>query len=541
MLIYKDEQAIEGLVDKIISNSSIAYTTEVSHWLPPEALCTLLADKRSVYADAIANIEEDMRQLKLPYVSLASITDSDLYFTRSIFVSTNWNANDDVFDRAQVWEARHTPSHKRTNLEHDEKQLVGHITDTWAIDTEGNIVPDNAVVDDLPILYHLANGAVIYTNWEDDNLLSRTKTLIEQIEAGTKYVSMEALFGGFDYAVMSGPEQFHIVARREDTAFLTKHLRVYGGSGEYDGCKLGRLLKNITFCGKGYVDKPANPFSVIFNSPIAFNAISASKENPFKRQNGVFISCSSTDNFDNKLEKSKMTVTVEELQAQNTDLQKTINTLQADKTTTASTVESLQNRISDLEEKLRTSEKTNTDISSAKEQLEKTVSEVTAAKKVLEDQLAKIEAEKIIANRISILVEGGYTKDDAANKVSIFANLTDDQFKIVADELVNAKKAVPSDEEDEEKKEGKDGKCKSTEEDSTVDDQSVDPAGEANANVDTLKNVQQTVEPNLTVNAPAPNSDDDTKALRDELRQVLSSRLHYGKDNENDADQDDEE
>jgi hypothetical protein len=57
-----------------------------------------------------------------------------------------------------------------------------------------------------------------------------------------------------------------VVARNETSAFLTKHLRVYGGKGEYEGHKIGRLLRNISFSGKGLVNKPANPRSIILKT-----------------------------------------------------------------------------------------------------------------------------------------------------------------------------------------------------------------------------------------------------------------------------------
>jgi uncharacterized coiled-coil protein SlyX len=57
-----------------------------------------------------------------------------------------------------------------------------------------------------------------------------------------------------------------VVARNETSAFLTKHLRVYGGKGEYEGYKVGRLLRNISFSGKGLVNKPANPRSIILKT-----------------------------------------------------------------------------------------------------------------------------------------------------------------------------------------------------------------------------------------------------------------------------------
>lgn len=55
-----------------------------------------------------------------------------------------------------------------------------------------------------------------------------------------------------------------VVARDEDTAFLTKHLRCYGGTGQYDGYSIARALKNITFHGNAFTKRPANPDSIIF-------------------------------------------------------------------------------------------------------------------------------------------------------------------------------------------------------------------------------------------------------------------------------------
>ena len=34
------------------------------------------------------------------------MNDADLYYVQSILVSSSWNRNDDVFDRAEVWAAQ---------------------------------------------------------------------------------------------------------------------------------------------------------------------------------------------------------------------------------------------------------------------------------------------------------------------------------------------------------------------------------------------------------------------------------------------------
>ena len=69
----------------------------------------------------------------------------------------------------------------------------------------------------------------------------------------------------FDYGVTNkNTGEYKVLARDENTAYLTKHLKAYGGLGEHEDYKIGRVLRNITFSGKGFVDKPANPDSVIF-------------------------------------------------------------------------------------------------------------------------------------------------------------------------------------------------------------------------------------------------------------------------------------
>ena len=83
----------------------------------------------------------------------------------------------------------------------------------------------------------------------------------------------------------------HIVPRNNETAFLTRHLRAYGGEGSYQEHQIGRLLRNITFSGKGFVNRPANPESIIFdkNKVFEFNSASISSENMFLDENGVIM------------------------------------------------------------------------------------------------------------------------------------------------------------------------------------------------------------------------------------------------------------
>jgi hypothetical protein len=77
---------------------------------------------------------------------------------------------------------------------------------------------------------------------------------------------MECLFPAFDYAMISPDGEKSILERNEASAFLTKHLRAYGGEGEYNNYRVGRMLRNLSFSGKGLVSNPANPESLILSN-----------------------------------------------------------------------------------------------------------------------------------------------------------------------------------------------------------------------------------------------------------------------------------
>jgi len=518
MIVYEAEEKVGGLADLVRANVSIAYTTNI---FPCQT-----QDKDLVLSHLVDRDTD--------YLSKASINDSDLYFTKSILVTTNWNLNDDVFYKYEVWAARHTPVHKRTNLEHDETNIVGHMTNTWAFDDDGNIIPDNAKSSELPDLFHLANGAVIYTAWQEENLAKQAEKLIEQIENNEKFVSMEALFSGFDYAVMTADNEFYIVARQQDTAFLTKHLKAYKGSGEFDGCRLGRLLRNITFSGKGYVDKPANPDSVmLFDGGKTFNVTASAPitKNPFSTHNGVFISCSDVFSSNKKLENTHMsdTLSIDLLQKQNEELKATVEELQKEvknysKASVDEKIKAFESKVSELEGKVESLTKERDEalasvekLTKAKEEADKNLSEVVEAKDALEKQVAEIKLQQTKSDRISVLVEAGYDRDSAEAKVDTFIDLDDDKFKVIADELIEAKKHM----KDDKKKKDEDMSMSSQD-----DDPSDDPEGSASASAADVDNAEPTNNDGPDMSASASDNDDEVE-LRDELRQALAARLGY--------------
>ena len=239
MNVYKQE-ILDGVGEAVKATASVAYCTQASvstHHDPSPVIDKIVA--------ANANPQQ-----------------VDLYYIKSVLVSTGWNKNDDVFSPEITFAARNTPEDKQFNFMHDENDIIGHITGSYVVDRNG----DRIVAEEAPAEFDIITEAVLYNSWTDPENRMRMNSIIAEIEQGKWFVSMECLFAGFDYALIS-PEGTHTtVARNEDSAFLTKHLRAYGGTGEYEKYKVGRSLRGISFSGKGLVNKPANPRSYIIDS-----------------------------------------------------------------------------------------------------------------------------------------------------------------------------------------------------------------------------------------------------------------------------------
>lgn len=437
---------------------------------------------------------------ELPEVLRARAKVSDLYYTESIFVTTNWNRNTDVFDPYEVWAAKDTPINKPTNVEHDEHKIVGHITHTWATALDGTII-ENEI--NLPARYHLCNSAVIYKIWEDEEILGRAEKLIAEIEEGKKFVSMECIFDNFDY-VLKSSAGYEIKKRTKETANITRCLRQYGGSGEWEGYQVGRLLRNITFSGKGYVDKPANPDSIILSSRASTNVtipLEVFKEKTQSRENGVISNCNiNTKNGDNQMSdilQQRLEKAEAQLAKANEDNVKLREEMAKSGIDTIKTqLEAAQKKIDELvaeakekEDKMKEDEKAAKEKASASESK---IEELTKANKELQDKVDAAEAEKITAHRVSTLVDGGIDKAEAEETVATFADLNDNQFKVVSDKLIAAYMKEKEAKEDKKKKE----------KDSEDEDES--DSGSANADTD-----PSDVEDTESANANVSDSEDD--------------------------------
>lgn len=389
--IFKSEIQ-DGLKEKIISSMSISSTCELE-------ICDPFLLNKPLRATA-----ENKNQM-------------DLHYLKSILVTTGWNKNDDVFDKAEVWTARNTPSDKPFNYEHDQKQIIGHITGSKVIDEDGNDVAEGVSVDELPKKFHILTSAVLYKFWEDPKKQEEMNDIISGIANNKWFVSMEALFNNFDYAMDDGVAA-KVIARNEKTAFLTKHLRAYGGNGVFNNVKIGRVLKNIVFSGKGLVRKPANPESIIFDETEAFITSSVYQLDETTKSKEIIMSIEEVKaekivaEFPPEVPEEKKEETSEDPAIKEEDKEK--EEVEANKW---------------WEDKKKKMEE---EASMYEEDKKKMMAESEAMKKQLNmvvNELNNMKKEKSMSDRASLVIEKfGMNKDEATLVVSALSALNDESF-----------------------------------------------------------------------------------------------------------------
>ena len=451
-----------GIEDLVRSNASFAYSSLATPYSPDSA-------------------EEEKAKLLAFSSEAGSNPDQfDLYYLNSVLVSTGWNKNDDVFDIREVWEARNTPEDKQFNFMHDESDIIGHITGNKVIDKNGVDISDETSFDQLPDKFDIVTSAVLYNSWADPERKMRMDSIIEEIKQGDWFVSMECLFRGFDYAVVNPKGQHKIIARDEDSAFLTKHLRVYGGEGEYEGHKLGRLLKNISFSGKGLVRNPANPRSVILNN---LNAFRGSKTYSIShsdiREN---VAMANEDLLQKQIEELKS-----DLAQAKEDAKSLEETVAAKKDAESQArVESFETTITEKDQAI---DGLSNELQAAQEALASSKEELAAKDEELTEANSKIqahEAEFKTMLRKAALVEAGLEGEDIETALEKFSDAADDIFdevvslysKMKGNPFFDKKKKKDDDEED------KDSDASSEAEVTEESDDTTDSTDEADAEAD---------------------------------------------------------
>ena len=422
MNIYPKEIA-DGLESSLAKAGAISYASVACAYVPSEEQV------------------ERAKLLATKSQGKSNLNQVDLYYLNSVLVSTGWNKNDDVFDIAETWAARNTPEDKQFNFMHDESDIIGHITANVVTDFEGNVISDDQT--EVPESFNIVTSAVLYNSWSDPELKERMERLIAEIEDGKWFVSMECLFNNFDYAVVSPEGNNQIVHRDEASAFLTKHLRAYGGTGEYEGYKVGRMLRNISFSGKGLVNNPANPRSIILSNTT----------NPFQNSKATLIS--DTNIKEINMSDDSLRTQVDELKAELASAREAAEAakkeiLAKQEEEVKAQVEAFEATISEKDEAAAALEAQLTEATEKTEALE---AEVTQKQEELTEALAKIEAHEVeikLAARKAALVEAGAEEVDEI--IEKFASADDEMFdEIVALLTAKCNDKKKNEEDDEEK------------------------------------------------------------------------------------------
>ena len=387
MKIYKYE-ILDGLSAEVQTQASIAYCSPV----------ILSSNDNCKLSDNFVN------KIK---ASSANPKQIDLYYLKSVLVSTGWNKNDDVFSNAATWAARSTPEDKQFNFMHNENDIIGHITGSYVVDREGHTIANDT--QDIPKEFDIITEAVLYNSWINPENRERMNNIIAEIEAGKWFVSMECLFAGFDYALISPDGNNKVIARNDDSSFLTKHLRAYGGTGEYEGYKIGRSLRDISFSGKGLVSRPANPRSVILDASKAFS---------------TNIQSSSILNKGEKV-MSDTNIVEQQVETAVTATEQVIT-------------ESVDTTVSELQQSLSTFETANKTLTEAVAEKEAAIEGLKDALAAKDAELNSIKAEmdamkkkEKVAMRKDSLVEAGFDDAEAEQSLALYDNLEDTAFEAI--------------------------------------------------------------------------------------------------------------
>lgn len=406
MKIYNQE-ILDGLSETIKAQSSVAYCS-------PAILVNSIDNGSSL------NIINKIKASSNP-------NQIDLYYLKSVLVSTGWNKNDDVFDPKQTWAARTTPEDKQFNFMHNENDIIGHITGSYVVDrSENKIVADD--ITEPPQEFDIITEAVLYNSWTNPENRDRMQKIISEIEEGKWFVSMECLFASFDYSVIDQKGNSKVIARNEESSFLTKHLRAYGGTGEYEGYKIGRSLREISFSGKGLVSKPANPRSIILDSSKAFSV---------KEESSILnVSIGDNNMSDTNLEKQLADLQSEVASSQvETVVETSTDTLTKEY---AEKVSMLETSLAEKDGAIKAFEEKVISLELALADKDKELSELSAAMK----DMQKKEKDRM---RKEKLVMAGFEESEVEESLSLYDALEDSAFEAIV-AMYKKKMAVKKDE-----------------------------------------------------------------------------------------------
>jgi len=247
--------------------------------------------------------------------------------------------------------------------------------------------------------------------------------IIAEIEEGKWFVSMECLFAGFDYSLISEDGTAKALERNETSAFLTKHLRAYGGTGEYEGYRVGRLLKDISFSGKGLVSKPANPRSIIIDSSRAFS-LNDTTLTTFSQGEEIMADT-------NLLEKQLADINAELASAKEENVALRAQLEEIASREQGETGAKLEEAVAEKEEAVKALEASVTEHETTIKELQETLAKSEEEMKEKMEELNKMKKEKKMEARKATLLDLGFSEEEAEESLASYETLNDETFDVL--------------------------------------------------------------------------------------------------------------
>lgn len=406
MEIFDNEKSLD------LSNISVARIATLS--LVEDNFDTLINNL------SIAKDIKDKR-IKSALAKISEYQHPDLMYASAILASTVVNLNDDGFLPEEMWAARNTPINTPFNNDHESEDIIGHVIAARTLDSDGKEISEQEKYFDIHV------DLVVYKSI----FPAIAKDISDNAPEGKKFVSMEATFDNFDYGLIDDSGNMKVVARNQETSFLTKYLRAYGGEGIYQDYKMARILRDFRFSGIGSVDVPANPSSE-YNKIENYSFASIDKlniKNTEKEKNKIIISKSFV--YINKGE----FMTIENLEQANqviADLEGKLAKFETKEgETLKARITSLETEKTTLAEKITVEESKVTLADQKIADLTKELDTTKATLKTKTDELDNINKQSRVSARLSQLTEAGIAVTDE-NKQK-FVDMAEEAFATIVD------------------------------------------------------------------------------------------------------------
>lgn len=222
----------------------------------------------------------------------------DLQYFTGIFVSSGMNKNGAVFLGSELYKARGSILHKAVDIEHEERTVVGQMASHCFMNYDYSPVDpgkmsEMATADLDAAEMEVAISAILHK--------ARFPEICEQVMRGELMLSMEAYYRDYDVKVGD-----LIIPRAQASKLgydkmIGSVVRVKDGNKDLGFHLVGRVLRDIVFCGVGLVKNPANERSIILEAAALKEFVESNKEQAKELNLAEMGSVEVTDGKDNPL------------------------------------------------------------------------------------------------------------------------------------------------------------------------------------------------------------------------------------------------